>query len=111
MNPYIRTALILLAASVAVSCSQKWEETSKDGYNLITQEGGQALGYSPASGVQIITKGGPGTATYTLGLYIYRSAFQTYRTGYAAALSWLLCLLIMLFTVIRWRREKNYANE
>ncbi len=61
--------------------------------------------------VQIITKGGPGTATYTLGLYIYRSAFQTYRTGYAAALSWLLCLLIMLFTVIRWRREKNYANE
>ncbi len=61
--------------------------------------------------VQIITSGGPGTATYTLGLYIYRSAFITYRTGYAAALSWLLCLLVMLFTIIRWRTEKDYSNE
>lgn len=61
--------------------------------------------------VQIITSGGPGTATYTLGLYIYRSAFITYRTGYAAALSWLLCLIVMLFTIIRWRTEKDYTNE
>ena len=61
--------------------------------------------------VQIITNGGPGTATYTLGLYIYRSAFITYRTGYACALAWLLCLIVMVFTVIRWRAEKNYSNE
>lgn len=61
--------------------------------------------------VQIITMGGPGTATYTLGLYIYRSSFITYRTGYGAALSWLLCLLVMIFTAIRWRTEKDYTNE
>lgn len=61
--------------------------------------------------VQIITNGGPGTATYTLGLYIYRSAFITYRTGYAAALSWFLCAIVMVFTVIRWRTEKDYTNE
>ena len=61
--------------------------------------------------VQIITKGGPGTATYTLGLYIYRSAFQTYRTGYACALAWLLCAIVMVFTIFRWRVENKYSTE
>jgi len=59
MKTVIRTAAAMLIASLTlVSCSQKWQESSKDGYNLVTQKGGQTLGYSPASGVQIITKGG-----------------------------------------------------
>ena len=61
--------------------------------------------------VQIITNGGPGTSTYTLGLYIYRSGFITYRTGYACALAWLLCAIVMIFTVIRWRVESKYSVE
>jgi len=61
--------------------------------------------------VQIITNGGPGTSTYTLGLYIYRSGFITYRTGYACALAWLLCAIVMTFTVIRWRVESKYSVE
>ena len=61
--------------------------------------------------VQIITNGGPGTSTYTLGLYIYRSGFITYRTGYACALAWLLCAIVMIFTLIRWRVESKYSVE
>ena len=61
--------------------------------------------------VQIITGGGPGTATYTLGLYIYRSAFITYKTGYACALAWFLCALVMIFTIIRNKVEQKYENE
>ena len=61
--------------------------------------------------VQIITNGGPGTSTYTLGLYIYRSAFITYRTGYACALAWLLCAIVMIFTIIRWKTENKYSVE
>lgn len=61
--------------------------------------------------VQIITNGGPGTSTYTLGLYIYRSGFITYRTGYACALAWLLCAIVMAFTLIRWRVESKYSVE
>lgn len=61
--------------------------------------------------VQIITNGGPGTATYTLGLYIYRSGFITYRTGYACALAWLLCVIVMVFTLIRWQTEKKFSAE
>jgi ABC-type sugar transport systems, permease components len=58
---------------------------------------------------QIITFGGPGTATYTLALYIYRSAFVTYRTGYASALSWLLCILTLVITLIQWRGQKKWS--
>lgn len=53
-------SILALAASLLViaslgSCSgQKWEESQKDGYNLITQKGGKTLGYSPTSGVSII---------------------------------------------------------
>ena len=61
--------------------------------------------------VQIITGGGPGTATYTLGLYIYRSAFITYKTGYACALAWFLCAIVMIFTIIRNKVEQKYENE
>ncbi len=59
MNTFLKsTATILTIGLVAVSCTQKWQEEAKDGYNLVTQKGGQALGYSPSSGVTIITKGG-----------------------------------------------------
>ena len=36
-------------------CSPKWSEADKGAFKLITNEGGQALGYSPASGVKILT--------------------------------------------------------
>ena len=52
------TAMLLGAAIAAVSCGQKWQEEPSTGYNIITQKGGQTLGYSPNSGVQILTKGG-----------------------------------------------------
>lgn len=61
--------------------------------------------------VQVIQPQQMGTSTLTLALYIYRSAFVTKRTGYAAALSWLLCLIILVFTLIRWRSQKHYSNE
>ena len=43
--------------------------------------------------------------------YIYRSGFITYRTGYACALAWLLCAIVMVFTVIRWQVEKSFDAE
>ena len=59
MKARITTAAILLAAILtAASCGQKWQEESRDGYNLISQKNGPSLGYSPSSGVQIMTRGG-----------------------------------------------------
>jgi multiple sugar transport system permease protein len=41
----------------------------------------------------IITEGGPGFATETLSLYIYRTAFRFSNFGYAAAMSFVLLLI------------------
>lgn len=42
----------------------------------------------------VMTRGGPNLSTRVLVQYIYETAFESYRMGYAAALSWLLFLLI-----------------
>lgn len=47
----------LLGTVVLAGCGQAWTVQEKDGYNLIDQKGGPQLGYSPASGVEIITVG------------------------------------------------------
>lgn len=53
--------------------------------------------------VYMITRGGPELSTRTLVQYIYETAFNNYRMGYASALSWLLFLLIALFSALQFR--------
>ncbi|MCL2832754.1 MAG: sugar ABC transporter permease [Treponema sp.] len=61
--------------------------------------------------VQVLTPGGRGfgTASYTLSYYIYRSAFIDYRSGYAAALSWILCFITLGITLIQWTGQKKWV--
>ena len=47
----IPVVLILFTAG----CSQKWSEENKGEYKLIHNQDGQTLGYSPASGVKLLT--------------------------------------------------------
>ena len=46
----------------------------------------------------MITRGGPELSTRSLVQYIYETAFNNYRMGFAASMSWLLFLLIVLFS-------------
>lgn len=48
---------VLSLASLTV-CAQNYTEERHDGYVLVKQQGGQTLGYSPKSGVNIITQDG-----------------------------------------------------
>lgn len=48
----------------------------------------------------LITNGGPQNSTLFYVLYLYRTGFQHLNMGYAAALSWVLFLIIMIMTVI-----------
>ena len=48
----------------------------------------------------LITNGGPQNSTLFLVLYVYRTAFQTRNMGYAAVLSWLLFLILMILSFI-----------
>ena len=53
--------------------------------------------------VWVMTQGGPGYASTTLVVYVYRAAFENFDLGYASALGvlWLLLLLVMAGLYIR----------
>jgi ABC-type sugar transport system permease subunit len=53
--------------------------------------------------VYVMTSGGPLFHTETLVTYMYKVGFQDYRSGYAAALAWVLFLLIMTVSVVQLR--------
>lgn len=48
----------------------------------------------------ILTEGGPGFATETISLYIYRTAFRFFDFGYAAAMSFVLLALTNVISVL-----------
>lgn len=58
----------------------------------------------------ILTRGGPGNATNTVVMDIYNQAFQFFQMGYAAAIAWILFLIIMVFTLIQWRVQKRWVH-
>ena len=60
--------------------------------------------------IQIMTRGGPGTATNVLVYYIYTSAFTFYRMGYASAMSWILFIILFAVTIIQWRGQKKWVS-
>jgi multiple sugar transport system permease protein len=51
----------------------------------------------------IITRGGPERSTLVLVQYVYETSFLNYRLGYGAAMSWLLFLVIAVFSVLQFR--------
>jgi len=57
--------------------------------------------------IYAMTQGGPGDASETLNVYIYYSAFQYFRFGYASSLLVLFFVLILgvCLIIIRYRRQ------
>lgn len=62
----------------------------------------KAFGYT-----NIMTKGGPGSSTYTLVYYIYTAAFKYYKFGYASTIAVVLFLFLLVFTIIQWKSNKE----
>lgn len=58
--------------------------------------------------IWILTQGGPGYATETVSLYIYRNAFRFFNFGYAAAMSFFVLVATMLFArgILRLMRRE-----
>ena len=48
--------------------------------------------------VFLLTKGGPGTSTETIAVYVYRVAFQYFRTSESAALAYILLFIVIVLT-------------
>ena len=60
--------------------------------------------------VFIMTGGGPAGATTIFMERIYRYAFKMYKMGMASAFSWVLFMLIMVFTLIQFAMQKRWVN-
>ncbi len=53
--------------------------------------------------MNIMTQGGPLHSTTTIVFYIFQTAFNDLRMGYAAAMSVILFLITLVFTYIDWK--------
>jgi len=59
---------------------------------------------------QVLTRGGPGEATNTLVLYLFRNGFSFDRLGYASAIAWVLLVVVMLVTAVQFIGQRRWVN-
>ena len=60
--------------------------------------------------VNIMTEGGPGDSTTVLVQNIYNSAFKYSEMGYAAAMSWVLFLIILVVSLVQMWGERKLSK-
>jgi multiple sugar transport system permease protein len=60
--------------------------------------------------VYALTRGGPGSATTTLGYLIYAQGFVSYRLGYASSIAWVLFAFIMALTLLQLRLQRRWVH-
>ena len=75
-------------------------------FNLIMQTIEMIQIFTPA---YLITKGGPIKKTYLYSLYLYDTAFRDSKMGYASALSWILFIIIITFTLVFFGLSKKWV--
>jgi multiple sugar transport system permease protein len=57
----------------------------------------------------VATDGGPLDSTLFLVLYIYRQAFQYFNMGYAAAIAWVLFIIILVLTLLLFKSQQFWV--
>jgi multiple sugar transport system permease protein len=79
-------------------------------FNLIIGIIGSFQVFTPA---RLITNGGPQNATLAYVLYLYRVSFESLKMGYAAALAWVLFVIIAILTifVFRYLGDRVYYED
>ena len=58
----------------------------------------------------VLTRGGPAYATLTIAYYIFQEAFEYWRMGFAAALAWVLCVLVLVVTLVQFRVQGRWVH-
>ena len=77
-------------------------------FNFIVQMIDAFQSFTPAFIVSRGT-GGPLNSTLFYALYIYKEAFSHFQMGYAAALAWILLLLIAIFTAFSFLTSRFWV--
>lgn len=60
--------------------------------------------------MEAVTRGGPGTSSQVLSLYVYKTAFRYYDMGYAATISIVLFAFILSVTLLQWYGQKKWVH-
>jgi len=117
-------AMIILLAGLSNIPKQYYEAASIDGANLwqkfrnITLPSLRPIllfvvvmniiaSFQVFGQTYLVTDGGPELSTRVMVHYIYDMAFGEYRMGYAAAMSWLLFVLIATFSFIQFKATRT----
>lgn len=58
----------------------------------------------------VITGGGPVKSTNLYGLMLYENAFRFFKMGYASALSWVLFIIILVFTFVLFGTSNRWTH-
>lgn len=75
-------------------------------FNIIMQTIEIIQLFTPA---YIITKGGPVKSTYLYSLMLYDTSFRDFKMGYASALSWILFMIIIVFTLLLFKKSGSWV--
>lgn len=57
--------------------------------------------------VYVMTQGGPLGATNVAPLFLYNQGFRLFHLGYAAAVGWVIFLVVLVATLIQWRLSRG----
>lgn len=61
--------------------------------------------------IDLLTKGGPANASNTIGYFMYRHAFQWFNRGYASAISYVLFMIILVFSITQRMVISKWLGE
>ena len=61
------------------------------------------------NGPYLITQGGPLRSTYLISMFIYDQSFRMMNLGYGSALSWVLFLVIAIFSGLAFWSSKYWV--
>lgn len=76
-------------------------------FNLIMQ---MINAFQDFTSAFIITQGGPLKSTYLYGLMLYDQGFKFFKMGYSSALSWILFVIIMVFTSLTFGSSQSWVH-
>ena len=57
--------------------------------------------------VFVLTKGGPGTSSMNVGLYLFNLSFQDFRFGYASCVAYSIAVVVLLISLMLNRYRKG----
>lgn len=75
-------------------------------FNLIMQ---LIQAFQEFNGPYMITNGGPLNKTYLISMLIYDNSFKYFNMGYASAISWVLFIIILIFTMLVFKSSKYWV--